>query len=131
MTATTFYFVPPASRERRVGTARVDHWFKRAPLPQSADLQTPAESGTARIDHWFRDQARAGQWSAQNAGNMTARAEQQAQWLSGVQAWWKALRERMALARAEADLRALAIQDPRVMRDLQVARDLAEWKRRD
>ena len=59
MTTTTLSFAPIASRERRVSPARVDHWFKRAPQPQSADLQVPAEISTARIDHWFRDQAKA------------------------------------------------------------------------
>ena len=166
MTTTTLSFAPIASRERRVSTARVDHWFKRAPQPQSADLQMPAEISTARIDHWFkrapqpqsadlqmpteistaridhwfRDQAKAGQWTAQNADTITARVdhrfEQEAQRqqaagalrLPGLRAWWTALRERMVLARAEADLRALAIQDPRVLRDLEVVRDMAEWK---
>lgn len=140
MTATTLSFAPAASRDRRVGTARVDHWFKRAPQPQSADLQVPAEISTARVDHWFGEQARAGQWSVQGAGSITSRVdhrfEQEAQRQqaaaalrpSGVRAWWQALRERMAQARAEADLQALAMADPRVLRELQVARDLAEWK---
>ena len=46
---------------------------------------------------------------------------------TGLRARWAALRSRWARARADAELRRVAEQDPRVMRDLQVMSDLAEW----
>ena len=135
MTATTLSFAPATARAPRVGTARIDHWFKpakSAPQPRAAERTATAEIGTARVEHWFRDQARAGQWSAQVAGGLAAPVDRgvapQAPRLSGLRAWWLALRQRRALAKAEAELRALAMNDPRVLRELQVAQDRAEWQ---
>lgn len=125
MTASTLSFAPSALRAPRVSSARMDHWFK----PQARPLERPAqaETGTARIDHWFRDQARAGQWSVQAAGSAAAPVVPGAE-PSALRAWWMARRERRALARADAEMCALAIADPRMARDLQIARDVAEWK---
>lgn len=84
-----------------LGTPRVDHWF------QSPARRQPAAQGTAGMawmDHWSTDTAS-----------------------TGLRARWAALRSRWARARADAELRRVAEQDPRVMRDLQVMSDLAEW----
>lgn len=94
-----------------LGTARVDHWFE----PQTR--RQPAAQGTAGMawmDHWAKDEA-------QPMATPTATAP------TGLRARWAALTSRWASARAEAELRRLTAQDPRVMRDLQVMSDLAEW----
>lgn len=156
MTTTTLSFSPIASPSRapRVGTARVDHWFKPAAKAKaerqqrstdqrwSTALPTSDEMSMARIDHWFRQHAMAAQWrghAPQHDDPLVARMTQLYQQhalqspsaaprrASRLRAWWRTQRERHALARAEAELRTLAGEDPRVLRELQVARDLAEW----
>ncbi len=72
---------------------------------------------TLRVKHW----ARYGRWHEPRTGERSALA---AQWL----ALHTRLRERRAQARADAELRAAIALDPRLLRELQVARDLAEWK---
>lgn len=72
---------------------------------------------TLRVEHW----ARYGRRHAPRTGERSTLA---AQW----QALRTRLRERRAQARAEAELRAAIALDSRLLRELQVARDLAEWK---
>ena len=83
------------------GTARVDHWFQNSARRQPAAQGT---AGMAWMDHWSTDTTS-----------------------TGLQSRWAALRARWARASADAELRRVAEQDPRVMRDLQVMSDLAEW----
>ena len=72
---------------------------------------------TLRAEHW----ARYGRRQEPSTGERSALA---AQWL----ALCTRLRERHAQARADAELRAAIALDSRLLRELQVARDLAEWK---
>ena len=94
-------------------TARADHWFQIGARRQPAAQGT---AGMAWMDHWAKDEAKP------MARPATAAAEP-----TGLRARWAALASRWASARAEAELRRLTAQDPRVMRDLQVMSDLAEW----
>ena len=66
---------------------------------------------TARLDHW-QPRPHAGQ----------PRLGQQ------LRVRWVQLRQRLAQLRIEREIQALADLDHRVQRDLQTARDLAEWK---
>ncbi len=85
-------------------SARADHWFERANRRQPVAQGT---AGMAWMDHWAQDDA--------------------APVAAGLRTRWAALRQRWVRARADAELRQLTALDPRVMRDLQVMSDLAEW----
>ena len=64
----------------------------------------------ARLDHWLP--------RPQTGGPSMSQL---------LRARWNQLRQRLAQARSEREIQALADLDHRVQRDLQTARDLAEW----
>lgn len=121
------------------GSSTVDHWAGDRKTSRAAKA---ALVGKAWIDHFAPAQPAAAAAPVARAAAATVtpvdavgayqRAYRRAvgeeltlgEWIS---ARWSALRQRREQARVEAEMRSLAQHDVRVLRDLQVARDLAEW----
>lgn len=132
MTAATLSFAPGLARQPFIGTKRVDHWAPVQRAPQQADKNwtverwsaaAPAQAAAAAVatplaDPWTVAYERA--YRQAIAQELTL-----GEWLS---ARWSAFSQRRAQARIEAEIRAQAAHDPRMLRDLQIARDLAEWQ---
>lgn len=133
---------------RSEGTALVDHWAASAPQGEPAAVREKTADTPAAVvaaDPWnalaqayveatgkqsqvlTRAAAANDPWLAVGRAYERAVVEEQAaaRSLAGrFQAW----RQRRAQARLEHEIHALAGGDERLLRDLQVARDLAEWK---
>lgn len=115
---------------QRIDTARADHWTPR----QRAARTAPDD--TMRVEHWTARATPAGAaaaqpqvdpWLAHSHAYYRVVADEPSLG-SALRARWSAWRARRAVARREAEMLALAAGDERVLRELQVARDLAEWK---
>lgn len=135
MSTLTLPLAPGAARTPRIDTARADHW---APRERATRATRAASDDSLRIEHWAAQATPAAAATAApqplgdpwlSLGHAHYRVVADEQSLSRtLRARWSAWRERRAQQRVEAEIRALAAIDPRVLRDLQVARDLAEWK---
>lgn len=132
MTAATLSVAPGLARQPFIGTKRVDHWAPAQRAPRQADKNWTVErwstaasiqvaaavAATPLADPWSTAYARA--YRQAIAQELTV-----GEWL---RARWSAFSQRRAQARADAEIRAQAAHDPRMLRDLQIARDLAEWQ---
>lgn len=116
-----------------VDTARADHWAPRRRTERAARSEV---NDTMRIEHWAARAAPAGAGTAQpqvdpwlDLGHAYDRVIADEPSLGRtLRARWSAWRERRAQARIEAEILAAAGSDERVLRELRIARDLAEWK---
>lgn len=127
MTALTLPLAPNTRRKPRIDTARADHWAPRQ--PQAA--RRPVED-TMRIEHWAAHAKPAAQpladpWQSLGRAYERVVAGERTPGQT-LRARWSAWRERRAAARIDAEIRAMAAGDERLLRDIQVARDLAEWR---
>lgn len=133
MTTMTLPLAPNAKRTPTIDTARADHW-----APREQQAARPRTTDTMRIEHWTLGAApaAAGTGSAQpqvdpwhgldDAYHRVVAGERSLG--HALRARWSAWRARRALARAEAEILAAARADERVLCELRIARDLAEWK---
>lgn len=110
-----------ARAPRMHGNATVDHWASRAPITPTLTALAMAREATSTA------QQLPDPWIGLNRAHARVMAQEQSV-AQALRAGWERWRERRALAGLEARIRAMAAGDERVLRELMIACDVAQWR---